>query len=79
MERTGAMLGDVILASDSSLSEIAFDGNNFPVAASTGANCFIGTTFESSEYDTFVGILEEVKFFIDYFSNKAVYADSLQL
>ena len=79
MEKTGPIIGDVILASSDSLSSVAFDGANFPVAAATGADCFIGTTFESSEYDSFVGILEEVKFFIDYFSDKSVYAENLLL
>jgi hypothetical protein len=52
---------------------------NFPVAEGTGSNCYIGTVFSGDASGYMVGILEEVRFFIDYFSDKSIYNGNLKL
>jgi hypothetical protein len=74
----GEILGEVISTSDS-FAELAFDSRNLPVASSTGANCYIGTMFAGDSSGYMIGVLEEVKFFIDYFSDKSVYNGYLKL
>lgn len=75
----GAIMGSRNLYSSADLNSVAFDGKNFPVAENTGAGCYIGTEFEGDSAGHMVGILNEVKFFIDYFPSKAVYSGTLKL
>ena len=74
----GVILGEVISSSDS-FAELAFDSRNLPTASSTGADCYIGTMFPGDSSGYMIGVLEEVKFFIDYFSDKSVYNGFLKL
>ena len=76
--KPGAILGEVISSSES-FADLAFDGKNFPVATATGANCYIGTMFPGDSSGYMIGVLEEVKFFIDYFSDKSLYNGNLKL
>ena len=75
---SGPILGEVI-ASSSALSDVAFDESNFPVAESTGSDCYIGTTFDGDASGYMVGILSEVNFFMDFFADKSVYNGKLKL
>lgn len=43
----------------------AFDGANVPGATATGANCFVGVKYDAGK----AGILDEVRFFMDYFAD----------
>ena len=60
-------------ASAVSLEGILFDGNNVPGASGSAANCYIGAKFT----DGFVGILDEMRFFMDYFPSKATFEGNL--
>jgi hypothetical protein len=77
MEKPGEILGDLNIYSTTDLADLAYDGNNLPGAKNTGENCYIGTRFEGDASGYFVGILDEVKLFMDYFSDKSVYTDNL--
>jgi hypothetical protein len=45
---------------------ISFDGHNLPGPTGSGANCYIGTEFT----DGFVGYITELRFFMDYFTER---------
>ena len=62
-------------ASDAGLEGTLFDGENVPGLSNSGANSFIGKDFGSNNK----GIVEEVRFFMDYFSDKSVLAGNLKL
>ena len=52
-------------ASPAGLAVAAFDGANVPGATATGANCFVGVAYDAGK----AGILDEVRFFMDYFGD----------
>ena len=76
IEKTGAITGNRNMTSSTAV-DIVFDGSNFPSTSSTGSNCYIGTRFAGDSSSYLVGVLSEVKFFMDYFSNKNVYNEKL--
>jgi hypothetical protein len=47
-------------------SGMAFDGNNIPGVTGSQSNCYIGTEFTEG----FVGYITEVRFFMDYFTDR---------
>ena len=51
--------------SDAAFEGKLFDGVNVPGLTSTGSNCFVGVTYDGGK----TAILEEVRFFMDYFGN----------
>jgi hypothetical protein len=53
-------------ASSAAMEGVVFDGLNVPGMISTGTNCYVGVEYTMGK----VAILEEVRFFMDYFSNK---------
>jgi hypothetical protein len=79
IDKPGVILGDRPIFSDVSLRDAAYDGQNFPIAENTGTDCYIGTRFPGDSSGFMVGILEEVKFFIDWFPNKATYESNLKI
>ena len=69
------------LASKTSLEGIVFDGVNLPGLEDSGANCFVGFSVTSSGALTYTkkANISAFRFFMDYFSNRAVYTDTLEL
>ena len=61
------------IASKPELLGIIADGNNVPGITNSGANCFVGVEFERFN----VGVVEEFRFFMDYFGNKELYVGNL--
>ena len=57
---------------------LAFDGKNLPAPVNTDRNCYMGMMFEGDESGYFVGILSEVRFFMNYFDEKDVYNGNLK-
>jgi hypothetical protein len=78
IEEEGPILGS-ILESSSGIGTLAFDGKNHPGSTDTGTSCYMGTMFEGDSSTHFVGILSELKFFMQYFSNKDTYNGNLVL
>jgi len=66
------------LESASGMGTLAFDGKNLPSLSSTEANCYIGMEFESDSTTSFVGKLEELRFYMDHFVEKALYKNNLK-
>lgn len=62
------------VASASSIEGTLFDGLNVPGLSNSGSNCSVGAKFASG----FVGILDEMRFFMDYFPSKSVYDGNLK-
>jgi len=66
------------IESKSGLAATVFDGTNLPSISSSGSNCFVGQEFETDSTTSFVGKLTELKFYMDFFSDKSVYKDKLK-
>lgn len=62
-------------------SGVLFDGSNVPGLTSTGANCNVGFTLTQPSTGAYSkkAIVSEFRFFMDFFTNKALYAGVLQL
>jgi hypothetical protein len=78
IDKAGTILGE-ILVSPTSIGDRPFDLLNLPGVSNSGSNCYIGTKFEGDDDNYYVGKLSEVRFFIDWFADKAVYIDNLVL
>lgn len=79
IEESGPITGSPIQSDLGSNMGLAFDGNNLPAPTDTGANCYIGTMFEGDDSGYMVGILSEVRFFMNYFADRSVYDGNLKL
>ena len=70
---------EVEIASDASLKGILFDGETLPGLKSTSENCFVGfslTHLATASYRK-KAIVDEFRFFMDYFQDRSRYADKL--
>ena len=61
------------IASDDSYKGVLFNGENLPGIQGTTANCYIGNTFSNDQ----IGVLDEFRFFMDFFKDKSKYAGTL--
>ena len=77
IDEPGEIMGTIV-ESATSMGGVSFDGENLPGPEGTGADCYLGTMFEGDGSGYFVGILTEIRFFMDYFSDKAVYSGNLK-
>jgi len=67
-------------ASLASLKGVLFDGNNVPGLSSSGSNCAVGFKLTQPTAATYskIAMVSEFRFFMDYFTNKALYAGTLK-
>ena len=71
-------LSGTTLENVAGMGTLAYDGKNLPSLANTGANCYIGMEFESDSTTTFVGKLDELRFYMGHFTDKSVYKNNLK-
>jgi len=78
IEASAAITGE-LQESTEGIGALAFDGLNLPGARNSGSNCYIGTKFEGqNESRYFVGVLEEVRFFMGTYPDKTVFNGNLK-
>jgi hypothetical protein len=79
IEDSAAITGE-LQESPAGIGALAFDGLNLPGARNSGTNCYIGTKFEGqNDSRYFVGVLNEVRFFMGTYPDKAVFNGKLKL